>query len=120
MSSLLTELAKSSVCDTLPPTILTRFFSHRLVDKSNIGYVTTGSFIQDTDVSPNVVSMALLYFTITYVPLHPISTVASFRVGPRFWIAGLLFSCGTISILHMLVNNDTTIKALRLLLGVSR
>lgn len=81
--------------------------------------MATGTFIQDTAVSANAVSIALLYFTITYVPLHPFSTVASFLVGPRFWIAGLLFCCGVISISHIMIYDDKILKILRLLLGVS-
>ena len=42
----------------------------------------------------------------------------SFALGPRYWIAGQLFSCGVVSACHALINGDGTLTALRLLLGV--
>ncbi|SPO07203.1 uncharacterized protein DNG_09897 [Cephalotrichum gorgonifer] len=86
-------------------------------DKSNVGYVATSTFIEDAHLTPDAVSLALTLFSATYVPLHPVSTIASFLVGSRYWISALLFCCGVLCMSHAAVDGDKSLAALRLLLG---
>lgn len=79
--------------------------------------MATSTFIEDAHVTPNAVGLSLTLFSATYVPLHPINTMLSFAVGPRYWIAGQLFSCGVVSACHALINGNGSLTALRLLLG---
>lgn len=89
-----------------------------VVDKSNIGYVATGSFIQDANVTPNAVGFALTLFSTTYVPFHLFNTVFAFIIGPRLFISLQLLCCGVLSSSHAAINGNPALIALRVFLGI--
>ncbi|CEL10640.1 hypothetical protein ASPCAL13756 [Aspergillus calidoustus] len=88
------------------------------IDKTNVGFVATSSFIEDANLHPNDIPNSLSLFSATYVPLQPISTMIGRRVGPKWWICTLMTVWGSICIAHIAVNSTPTFLALRLLLGV--
>ncbi|KAJ5991681.1 hypothetical protein N7451_007405 [Penicillium sp. IBT 35674x] len=89
------------------------------IDKTNVGYVATSSFIDDANLRPNDISNSLSLFSATYVPLQPISSIIGHRVGPKWWISGLMIAWGSICIAHIAIRSTSTFFALRLLLGVA-
>lgn len=115
LSLLVPSIYRSPLFSLLPRRLKTK--PRHLVDKSNIGYIATSTFIEDAHVTPNAVGLSLTLFSATYVPLHPINTMVSFALGPRYWIAGQLFSCGVVSACHALIDGNESLTALRLLLG---
>ncbi|KAF9884622.1 hypothetical protein FE257_001444 [Aspergillus nanangensis] len=88
------------------------------IDKTNVGFVATSSFIEDANLKPDDIPNSLSLFSATYVPLQPISSMIGRLVGPKWWIATLMLVWGSICIAHIAVNNSRTFLALRLLLGV--
>ncbi|KAJ5831902.1 hypothetical protein N7474_000213 [Penicillium riverlandense] len=89
------------------------------IDKTNIGYVATSTFISDAHLSKNAVGDSLSLFSATYVPLQPLSVLAARRFGPKYWIAGLLITWGMLCMCHAAIQNQSTLIALRLLLGAA-
>lgn len=89
------------------------------VDKTNIGFVATSTFIQDANLPANAVGNALSLFSATYVPLQPFSTLAARRFNPKYWIALLLATWGILCMAHAAIKNNATLIALRLLLGAA-
>ncbi|KAJ5611114.1 hypothetical protein N7510_007833 [Penicillium lagena] len=89
------------------------------IDKTNIGFIATSTFITDAHLSPNTVATTLTLFSATYVPLQPLSTLAARRIGPKWWIAFLLIIWGALCMAHAAVKNNATLVALRLLLGAA-
>ncbi|KAJ5432824.1 uncharacterized protein N7458_011980 [Penicillium daleae] len=89
------------------------------IDKTNIGYVATSTFVKDAHLNPNDIPNSLSLFSATYVPLQPISSIIGRRVGAKWWITALMIAWGSICIAHMAVRSSSTFYALRLLLGVA-
>ena len=79
----------------------------------------TGTFTQDTSITPNAVGLSLTLFSATYVPFHPINTVLSFIVGPRLWIALQLLVCGILCTAHAAITGNAGLIGLRLALGAA-
>ncbi|KAL3440556.1 cytochrome P450 [Aspergillus insuetus] len=90
-----------------------------IIDKTNVGYAATGSFIADVNLSANAVGNSLSLFPATYVPLQPISALLARRVGVRYCISALLVTWGSICMRHAAIKNDNAVIALRLLLGAA-
>ncbi|KAL4898077.1 major facilitator superfamily domain-containing protein [Aspergillus ambiguus] len=88
------------------------------IDKTNVGYVATSTFIEDANLKPDDIPNSLSLFSATYVPLQPISSVMGRLVGPKWWIATLMIVWGSLCIAHIGVNSTGTFLTLRLLLGV--
>ncbi|CEO58390.1 hypothetical protein PMG11_03119 [Penicillium brasilianum] len=89
------------------------------IDKTNIGYVATSTFVKDANLKPNDIPNSLSLFSATYVPLQPISSIIGRRVGAKWWISVLMIAWGSICIAHVAVRSSSTFYALRLLLGVA-
>ncbi|GKZ29606.1 hypothetical protein AbraIFM66950_005760 [Aspergillus brasiliensis] len=89
------------------------------IDKTNIGYAATSTFVADANLSPNAIGNSLSIFSATYVPLQPLSVLAARRFGSKYWISGLLLAWGALSMCHALIKNQATLIALRLLLGAA-
>lgn len=90
-----------------------------IVDKTNVGFVATSSFLKDANLSPDTVGNALSLFSATYVPLQPVSSMIARRVGPKYWLAVLLIVWGAICMAHAGIKNNATLIGLRLLLGAA-
>ncbi|KAL4801819.1 major facilitator superfamily domain-containing protein [Aspergillus unguis] len=88
------------------------------IDKTNVGFVATSTFIEDANLKPNDISNSLSLFSATYVPLQPISAMIGRYVGPKYWICTLMLVWGSICIAHIGVRSSGTFLAVRLLLGV--
>ncbi|KAL4862948.1 hypothetical protein BDV12DRAFT_206863 [Aspergillus spectabilis] len=88
------------------------------IDKTNVGFVATSSFIEDANLHPNDIPNSLSLFSATYVPLQPISAMMGRYLGPKWWVCTLMTVWGSICIAHVGINSTATFLALRLLLGV--
>ncbi|RDW84106.1 uncharacterized protein DSM5745_04432 [Aspergillus mulundensis] len=88
------------------------------IDKTNVGFVATSTFIEDANLHPNDIPNSLSLFSATYVPLQPISAMIGRYVGPKWWVCTLMITWGSICVAHVGVNSTPTFLALRLLLGV--
>ncbi|KAL3436069.1 major facilitator superfamily domain-containing protein [Aspergillus tetrazonus] len=88
------------------------------IDKTNVGFVATSTFIEDANLHPNDISNSLSLFSATYVPLQPISAMIGRYIGHKWWVCTLMIVWGSICIAHVGVNSTPTFLALRLLLGV--
>ncbi|AEO64589.1 uncharacterized protein THITE_2110885 [Thermothielavioides terrestris NRRL 8126] len=89
------------------------------IDKTNVGFVATSSFIKDANLQPDDVPTSLSLFSATYVPLQPISVLIGRRVGAHRWIATLLLAWGALCMAHAGIRSTGTLIALRLLLGAA-
>ncbi|KAJ5875286.1 uncharacterized protein N7473_012633 [Penicillium subrubescens] len=89
------------------------------IDKTNVGFVATSTFVKDAHLKPNDIPNSLSLFSATYVPLQPISSIIGRRVGAKWWITALMTAFGSICIAHMAVRSSSTFYALRLILGVA-
>ncbi|KAL2847202.1 major facilitator superfamily domain-containing protein [Aspergillus pseudoustus] len=88
------------------------------IDKTNVGFVATSSFIEDANLHPSDIPNSLSLFSATYVPLQPVSAMIGRWVGPKWWVCTLMLIWGSMCIAHIGVNSSPTFLALRLLLGV--
>ncbi|KAL2802247.1 major facilitator superfamily domain-containing protein [Aspergillus granulosus] len=88
------------------------------IDKTNVGFVATSTFIEDANLHPNDIPNSLSLFSATYVPLQPVSAMIGRWVGPKWWVCTLMTVWGSMCIAHIAVNSSPTFLALRLLLGV--
>ncbi|KAK4160156.1 major facilitator superfamily domain-containing protein [Cladorrhinum sp. PSN259] len=89
------------------------------IDKTNIGFVATSSFIRDANLSPDDIPNSLSLFSATYVPLQPIMVLLGRRVGPRRWLGCSLIAWGALCMAHAGIRSSGTLIALRLLLGAA-
>jgi MFS family permease len=89
------------------------------IDKTNVGFTATGTFVKDANLKPNDIPNSLSLFSATYVPLQPLSTLAARKVGPRWWLGGMLLIWGSLCMAHAGIHNSGTLIALRLLLGAA-
>ncbi|KAF1984625.1 MFS general substrate transporter [Aulographum hederae CBS 113979] len=99
--------------------VLALCFLFQGIDRSNIGNAATTSFVEDANLGPDDVPNAVSLFAATYVPLQPISVVIGRRVGPKYWISGMMLVWGGLSIAHAGIKSSGTLIALRLLLGAA-
>ncbi|KAK0654793.1 major facilitator superfamily domain-containing protein [Cercophora newfieldiana] len=89
------------------------------IDKTNVGFVATSTFVQDANLDPDDIPNSLSLFSATYVPLQPIMVLLGRRIGPRIWLSCSLLSWGILSMAHAGIKNSGTLIALRLLLGAA-
>ncbi|KAK3315610.1 major facilitator superfamily domain-containing protein [Apodospora peruviana] len=89
------------------------------IDKTNVGFVATTTFVQDANLVPDDIPNSLSLFSATYVPLQPLMVLLGHRVGPRIWLSASLLSWGILSMAHAGIKNSGTLIALRLLLGAA-
>ncbi|KAL4966461.1 major facilitator superfamily domain-containing protein [Aspergillus stella-maris] len=88
------------------------------IDKTNVGFVATSTFIEDANLKPNDIPNSLSLFSATYVPLQPVSAMIGRYVGPKWWVCTLMIVWGSMCIAHVGINSTGTFLALRLLLGM--
>ncbi|KAL4812285.1 major facilitator superfamily domain-containing protein [Aspergillus spinulosporus] len=88
------------------------------IDKTNVGFVATSTFIEDANLHSNDIPNSLSLFSATYVPLQPVPAMIGRVVGPKWWVCTLMIVWGSICIAHVGINSTSTFLALRLLLGV--
>jgi len=89
------------------------------IDKTNVGFVATSTFIQDANLQPDDIPNSLSLFSATYVPLQPIMVILGRRIGPRIWLACSLLSWGALCMAHAGIKSSGALIALRLLLGAA-
>ncbi|KAM7183216.1 Major facilitator superfamily domain containing protein [Naviculisporaceae sp. PSN 640] len=89
------------------------------IDKTNVGFVATTTFVQDANLEPDDIPNSLSLFSATYVPLQPLMVLLGRRIGPRPWIFLSLFTWGVLSMAHAGIRSPATLIALRLLLGAA-
>ncbi|KAL4926707.1 major facilitator superfamily domain-containing protein [Aspergillus undulatus] len=88
------------------------------IDKTNVGFVATSTFVEDANLHPNDIPNSLSLFSATYVPLQPVSAMIGRYVGPKWWCCTLMIVWGSMCIAHVGVSSTGAFLALRLLLGV--
>ncbi|KAH8653867.1 major facilitator superfamily domain-containing protein [Xylariales sp. PMI_506] len=89
------------------------------IDKTNIGFVATSSFVKDANLGPNHISNSLSLFSASYVPLQPIMTILARRVGVKYFIALQLVIWGGLCMCHAAIHSGGTLIALRVLIGAA-
>ncbi|EMD01042.1 hypothetical protein BAUCODRAFT_62198, partial [Baudoinia panamericana UAMH 10762] len=89
------------------------------IDKTNIGFVATSTFVKDAHLHRNDIPNSLSLFSATYVPLQPISVLIGRKIGPHWWLPIILLTWGGICMAHAAVNSTRSLIALRLLLGAA-
>jgi hypothetical protein len=103
------------------------------IDKTNIGYVATTSeqrlyvidrvanlgpdMIKDANITQDDIADSVSILSVTFITLQPFSTAIGRRVGPKYWIAGMMVAWGTVCMAHAATKDRGTLIALRLLLG---
>ncbi|KAF6793454.1 allantoate transport protein [Colletotrichum sojae] len=89
------------------------------IDKTNIDFVATSSFIKDANLSPDDIPNSLSLFSATYVPLQPVMVILARRVGVKYFLGLQLIAWGTLCMCHAAIRGSDTLFALRLLLGAA-
>ncbi|KAL2138423.1 hypothetical protein VTI28DRAFT_6787 [Corynascus sepedonium] len=89
------------------------------IDKTNVGFVATSSFVEDANLHPDDIPNSLSLFSATYVPLQPVMALLARRVGPHRWIPGQLLAWGALCMGHAGIRSPAHLIALRLLLGAA-
>ncbi|KAK4141786.1 uncharacterized protein C8A04DRAFT_30631 [Dichotomopilus funicola] len=89
------------------------------IDKTNVGFVATSSFIRDANLHPDDIPNSLSLFSATYVPLQPLSSLLGRRLGPHIYLPTLLLTWGALCMAHAAISSPATLIALRLLLGAA-
>ncbi|KAI1851512.1 hypothetical protein JX266_002974 [Neoarthrinium moseri] len=89
------------------------------IDKTNIGFVATSSFVKDANLRLDDIPNSLSLFSATYVPLQPIMTILARRIGVKYFITLQLILWGGLCMCHAAIKNTGTLIALRLLIGAA-
>ncbi|KAF4910389.1 putative transporter [Colletotrichum fructicola] len=89
------------------------------IDKTNIGFVATSSFVKDANVSPDDIPNSLSLFSATYVPLQPFMVILARRVGVKYFLGLQLIAWGGLCMCHAAIRGSGTLIALRLLIGAA-
>ncbi|KAI1847010.1 hypothetical protein JX266_006885 [Neoarthrinium moseri] len=92
--------------------------------RSNIGLAQTmntssgHNLVQVLDLTPKDVSTALALFYVSYVIFDMPSNLVMSKLGPRVWMARIVFAVGVIGVCFTAVKAAWSLKLLRFLLGV--
>ncbi|KAI6889627.1 hypothetical protein KC359_g291 [Hortaea werneckii] len=89
------------------------------IDKTNVGFVATSSFVEDANLKPDDIPNSLSLFSATYVPLQPFMVILARRVGVRWFIGVQVTLWGGLCMCHAAITNSGTLIALRLLIGAA-
>ncbi|KAH6842351.1 major facilitator superfamily domain-containing protein [Chaetomium sp. MPI-CAGE-AT-0009] len=89
------------------------------IDKTNVGFVATSSFIKDANLHPDDIPNSLSLFSATYVPLQPLAALLARRLGPHRYLPLQLIAWGALCMAHAGIRSSATLIALRLLLGAA-
>ncbi|KAI4603060.1 hypothetical protein KJ359_005850 [Pestalotiopsis sp. 9143b] len=105
--------------DIFVVTILALEFIFCGIDKTNIGFVATSSFIKDANLSPDDIPNSLSLFSATYVPLQPVMTILARRIGVKYFLTIQLIIWGGLCMCHAAIRGSGTLIALRVLIGAA-
>ncbi|KAK6196498.1 hypothetical protein LQW54_011491 [Pestalotiopsis sp. IQ-011] len=89
------------------------------IDKTNIGFVATSSFIKDANLSPDDIPNSLSLFSATYVPLQPVMTILARRIGVKYFLTIQLMIWDGLCMCHAAIRGSGTLIALRVLIGAA-
>ncbi|TDZ28800.1 Major facilitator-type transporter hxnP [Colletotrichum spinosum] len=89
------------------------------IDKTNVGFVATSSFVKDAGLSPDDIPNSLSLFSATYVPLQPLMVILARRVGVKYFLAVQLVTWGGLCMCHAAIRGRGALIALRLLIGAA-
>jgi MFS family permease len=89
------------------------------IDKTNVGFVATSSFVKDANLKPDDIPNSLSLFSATYVPLQPFMVILARRVGVKYFIGCQLMLWGTLCMCHAAIRGSGTLIALRVLIGAA-
>ncbi|KAF2401562.1 MFS general substrate transporter [Trichodelitschia bisporula] len=107
---------KTDICVVV---ILAIDFLWQGIAKSNIGSAGTSTMVKDAHLREDDIPSSLTWWSATYVPLQPFSTMVGRKVGPKNWIIIMMVVWGALSVAHAGIRNRGTLIALRLLLGAA-
>lgn len=89
------------------------------IDKTNVGFVATSSFIKDANLAPDDIPNSLSLFSVTYVTLQPVMVILARRVGVKYFLGIQLITWGSLCMCHAAIQGSRTLVALRLLIGAA-
>jgi MFS family permease len=89
------------------------------IDKTNVGFVATTSFVQDAGLEPDDIPNSLSLFSATYVPLQLVMVILARRVGVKYFLGIQLITWGGLCMCHAAIKGRGTLIALRLLIGAA-
>jgi sugar phosphate permease len=89
------------------------------IDKTNVGFVATSSFVKDANLAPDDIPNSLSLFSATYVTLQPFMVILARRVGVKYFLGVQLILWGGICMCHAAIRGTKTLIALRLLIGAA-
>jgi len=99
-----------------PPLMQMKFCG---IDKTNVGFVATSSFVKDANLAPDDIPNSLSLFSATYVPLQPFMVILARRVGVKYFIGCQLMLWGGLCMCHATIRGSGTLIALRVLIGAA-
>jgi hypothetical protein len=80
--------------DFIVVTLLALQFIFCGIDKTNIGFVATSTFLKDAHLKPDDVGNSLSLFSATYVPLQLVMVPLARRVGVKYFLGVQLIVWG--------------------------
>jgi len=89
------------------------------IDKTNVGFVATTSFVEDAGLEPDDIPNSLSLFSATYVPLQLVMVIMARRVGVKYFLGFQLITWGGLCMCHAAIRGRGTLIALRLLIGAA-
>jgi MFS family permease len=89
------------------------------IDKTNVGFVATSSFVKDANLAPDDIPNSLSLFSATYVTLQPFMVILARRVGVKYFLGVQLILWGGLCMCHAAIKGSRTLIALRLLIGAA-
>ncbi|KAF2017894.1 MFS general substrate transporter [Aaosphaeria arxii CBS 175.79] len=105
--------------DLIVVTLLAIEFIFCGIDKTNVGFVATSSFIKDANLKPDDIPNSLSLFSATYVPLQPFMVILARRVGVKYFLGFQLMLWGGLCMCHAAIKGSGSLIALRLLIGAA-
>ncbi|GIZ48523.1 hypothetical protein CKM354_001157700 [Cercospora kikuchii] len=105
--------------DCIVVLLLAAMFIFCGIDKTNVGFVATSSFVEDANLQPDDIPNSLSLFSATYVPLQPFMVILARRVGIKYFIGLQVMLWGSLCMCHAAIRNSATLIALRLLIGAA-
>jgi MFS family permease len=88
------------------------------IDRSNLGVAMVSGMKEGLHISGYQYSIIVLAFFPTYVVLQPVSTVLCRKIGPRFFITGLVVGWGAVVTGMAFVKSWKSLVVTRVLLGL--
>ncbi|KAK3667341.1 hypothetical protein LTR22_001857 [Elasticomyces elasticus] len=105
--------------DLIVVTLLAVEFIFCGIDKTNVGFVATSSFVKDANLALDDIPNSLSLFSATYVPLQLFMVILARRVGVKYFIGCQLMLWGGLCMCHAAIRGSGTLIALRILIGAA-